>query len=436
MAYELKENPIHGKVLAYKGKISVLPENQARPLAEKYNGALRKNPTGNYMIILPEHATTLTECECQNGMQMGMLMPQTYNQGDISFPDHEVQMARQELYRTAKLAMMTHEMLKHVGERQGLEGWVQSKLTRAADYIETVYAYLDYEMRYPTEMMPESKNLKKKKKNMMEKIQPIQPIQPIKGSRAGLGDEDPNKLNPPPKPAERVPGLVMMVPTDEEGQAAGPPIKVPAGEVALKQQNGYKVVGESASAGASSAGAIAGGPVAGAGSLFGGNYINRSNPFRKKKKIKEVIMKPEDMEDKKDRVPQQKDREDISDIISRMKVNQAMDTFNNGMPDILKQMKVKEQDSMVKNLPPEDLTGSNNPARTAKLASMASGQAAKATPDANAQADFMKQDTKESRTKPKKQNLKSGGETGPKFTGYWKGTDKGPPGKKMVGGGA
>ena len=24
---------------------------------------------------------------------------------------------------------------------------------------------------------------------------------------------------------------------------------------------------------------------------------------------------------------------------------------------------------------------------------------------------------------------------GPKFTGYWKGTDKGAPGKKMVGGG-
>ena len=25
--------------------------------------------------------------------------------------------------------------------------------------------------------------------------------------------------------------------------------------------------------------------------------------------------------------------------------------------------------------------------------------------------------------------------SGPKFTGYWKGTDKGRPGKKMVGGG-
>lgn len=32
-----------------------------------------------------------------------------------------------------------------------------------------------------------------------------------------------------------------------------------------------------------------------------------------------------------------------------------------------------------------------------------------------------------------KQKTDEGGETGPKFTGYWKGTDKGKPGKKMVG---
>jgi hypothetical protein len=29
--------------------------------------------------------------------------------------------------------------------------------------------------------------------------------------------------------------------------------------------------------------------------------------------------------------------------------------------------------------------------------------------------------------------LEASGETGPKFTGYYMGTDKGPPGKKMVG---
>ena len=33
----------------------------------------------------------------------------------------------------------------------------------------------------------------------------------------------------------------------------------------------------------------------------------------------------------------------------------------------------------------------------------------------------------------KNEGVSEGGETGPKFTGYWKGTDKGKPGKKMVG---
>jgi len=38
--------------------------------------------------------------------------------------DHEVQMARAELYKVAKYAIKMHEMLKGVEEREGLEGWV------------------------------------------------------------------------------------------------------------------------------------------------------------------------------------------------------------------------------------------------------------------------------------------------------------------------
>ena len=41
--------------------------------------------------------------------------------------DHEVQMARAELYKIAKYAIKMHEMLKGVEEREGLEGWVQSQ---------------------------------------------------------------------------------------------------------------------------------------------------------------------------------------------------------------------------------------------------------------------------------------------------------------------
>jgi predicted transcriptional regulator len=62
--------------------------------------------------------------------------------------DHEVQMARAELYKIAKYAIKLHDMLKGVSEAEGLEGWQQSKITKAADYIGSVYHNLEYEMKF------------------------------------------------------------------------------------------------------------------------------------------------------------------------------------------------------------------------------------------------------------------------------------------------
>lgn len=60
--------------------------------------------------------------------------------------DHEVQMARSDLYKTAKYAIKLHEMLKGVSEEQGLEGWVQAKITKASDYLSSVAHHLEYKM--------------------------------------------------------------------------------------------------------------------------------------------------------------------------------------------------------------------------------------------------------------------------------------------------
>ena len=59
--------------------------------------------------------------------------------------DHEVQMARADLYKLAKYAIKLHDMLKSVSEAEGLEGWVQSKITKSADMIGSVYHHMDYE---------------------------------------------------------------------------------------------------------------------------------------------------------------------------------------------------------------------------------------------------------------------------------------------------
>ena len=58
--------------------------------------------------------------------------------------DHEVQMARADLYKLAKYAIKLHDMLKGVSEAEGLEGWVQSKITKSADMIGSVYHHMDY----------------------------------------------------------------------------------------------------------------------------------------------------------------------------------------------------------------------------------------------------------------------------------------------------
>jgi hypothetical protein len=64
--------------------------------------------------------------------------------------DHEVQMARADLYKLAKYAIKLHEMLKNVSEAEGLEGWQQAKITKAADYIGSVYHSLEYDQKVMT----------------------------------------------------------------------------------------------------------------------------------------------------------------------------------------------------------------------------------------------------------------------------------------------
>ena len=66
--------------------------------------------------------------------------------------DHEVQMARADLYKIAKYAIKLHDMLKGVSEEEGLMGWQQSKITKASDYISSVYHNLDYKMKFGEEV--------------------------------------------------------------------------------------------------------------------------------------------------------------------------------------------------------------------------------------------------------------------------------------------
>jgi len=60
-------------------------------------------------------------------------------------PDnHEAAMARADLYKLANYSMKLFKMIR---EGQELEGWVQAKITKAADYIASVYHFMEYEMK-------------------------------------------------------------------------------------------------------------------------------------------------------------------------------------------------------------------------------------------------------------------------------------------------
>jgi hypothetical protein len=78
-------------------------------------------------------------------MHMDVTMPPKV----IIHDDHEVEMAKAQVYRCAKNAMEIHKLLKMV---DNLEGWMQAKITMAADYLEAVASNLEYDVVSATMM--------------------------------------------------------------------------------------------------------------------------------------------------------------------------------------------------------------------------------------------------------------------------------------------
>jgi|TARA_B110000503_G_scaffold143220_1_gene243294 hypothetical protein len=103
--------------------------------------------------------------------------------------DHEVQMARSDLYKLAKYAIKLHDMLKNISEAEGLEGWQQAKITKATDYIDSVYHALEYDQKFEN-VMPETKIVKKYKP-----VLPEADIKSYKGKLQSKLSEKSNKAN-------------------------------------------------------------------------------------------------------------------------------------------------------------------------------------------------------------------------------------------------
>lgn len=57
--------------------------------------------------------------------------------------DHEVEMARSDLLSAAKNAEAIFNMIESTSEDEGLQGWVQEKIIKANDYLNSVREYLE-----------------------------------------------------------------------------------------------------------------------------------------------------------------------------------------------------------------------------------------------------------------------------------------------------
>jgi len=58
--------------------------------------------------------------------------------------DHEVEMALSDLFQSAKNAKQVYELIKDIPESVGIEGWVQEKIIKANDYLNTIREYLEH----------------------------------------------------------------------------------------------------------------------------------------------------------------------------------------------------------------------------------------------------------------------------------------------------
>jgi hypothetical protein len=69
--------------------------------------------------------------------------------------EQEVSMAGSELYGAAKHAKQLLALIQQHGSTQGLEAWQQSKITKAADYLNSVLQSLDYDTNNNDQDIPE-----------------------------------------------------------------------------------------------------------------------------------------------------------------------------------------------------------------------------------------------------------------------------------------
>ena len=114
-------------------------------------------------------------------------------------PDHEISMARGELKATADKALELVAALEGKSDDGNpMEAWVQSKITKAKDYINSVHDYLMYNPDMAKEQVEQDKPFQPKEKDPKNEIDSLKAeIQMLKTK---LENEKNKAVKPEPNP--------------------------------------------------------------------------------------------------------------------------------------------------------------------------------------------------------------------------------------------
>lgn len=107
--------------------VKITPIGSTTPFKKKTEASIEDDEHVYIQAGTPSDGCICSDCGCQ---------------GDDTGYDGELDMARAELLKAAEYAT---KLFNHIESLDSLEGWTASKITKASDYLSSVYHYLSYE---------------------------------------------------------------------------------------------------------------------------------------------------------------------------------------------------------------------------------------------------------------------------------------------------
>ena len=130
---QISASEIKEKAESLFSQLSSLPKDEAVKIANSLRAQVSKMPEPNQ----PADENELSEAGCGGMQSIDMGIDHANKHGD-----HEGSMAKRQMYKTAKYAA---EIFDNIHDDEEFPAWIQSKMTKIADYIGVVKHYLEYD---------------------------------------------------------------------------------------------------------------------------------------------------------------------------------------------------------------------------------------------------------------------------------------------------